>query len=82
MRLGYDKLDLLGVQYDAELELRAKHDIAKKTAEYWKNNCSDEDFYKNCLQTICNEFHISDVEGPIPDDVYDVWDIIEKEYMA
>ena len=78
--IGYDyHLDLLGVRYDAELELRAMHELAKETAEYWKENCSDGDFYKNCMETICKEFGATD--GKIPEEATEVWKIIEENYI-
>ena len=38
-----------------------KDELAKEIAEYWKENCTDtnvmsNEFYKNCIQTITEEF--------------------------
>ena len=78
----YDKLDLLGVRYDAELEYKAKYNLAKNIAEYWKENCTDtnvmsNEFYKNCINTINEELG----DGAYPDEVERVWEIIEKNFI-
>ena len=39
----------------------------------------DEDFYKNCIESICNRLEVG--VGPIPDRVYEIWSIIEEEYL-
>ena len=40
---------------------------------------NDEDFYKNCISTICNKLEVG--VGPIPKRVYEIWSIIEEEYL-
>ena len=40
---------------------------------------NDEDFYKNCIESICNRLGVG--VGPIPDRVYEIWSIIEEEYL-
>ena len=40
---------------------------------------NDEDFYKNCIESICNRLEVG--VGPIPDRVYKIWSIIEEEYL-
>ena len=40
---------------------------------------NDEDFYKNCISTICNKLEVG--VGPIPGRVYEIWSIIEEEYL-
>ena len=74
---GYDKLDLLGVRYDAELELRAMHDLAEEIASYWKVNCTDDEFYKNCINNIREELG----ENAYPDDIKTVWKMIEEDFI-
>lgn len=54
--------------------------IAKDIAEYWKDNCTDEDFYNNCIENICQELNIK--SGVIPNEVYEIWNIIEREYLT
>ena len=76
MRLD-DHLDLLGIRYDAEMELKAFHEIAERIASYWKVNCTDDDFYKNCLNSIKEELG----ENAYEEDIHRVWDIIEKNYI-
>ena len=41
--------------------------------------CNDEDFYKNCMESICNKLEVG--VGPIPDRAYEIWSIIEEEYL-
>ena len=53
--------------------------IAKEISEYWKNNCTDEEFYKNCMNSICE--YIGFNSGIIPQEAYEIWDIIEKNYL-
>lgn len=40
---------------------------------------NDEDFYKNCISAICNKLKVG--VGPIPDRIYEIWSIIEEEYL-
>ena len=40
---------------------------------------NDEDFYKNCIESICNRLGVG--VGPIPDRVYEIWSIIEEGYL-
>ena len=40
---------------------------------------NDEDFYRECMFSICNRLNI--VSGPIPDRAYEIWNIIEGEYL-
>lgn len=40
---------------------------------------NDEDFYKMCIESICNRLEVG--VGPIPDRVYKIWSIIEEEYL-
>ena len=42
-------------------------------------DCVDEDFYKNCIESICNKLEVG--VGPVPDRVYEIWSIIEEEYL-
>lgn len=32
-----------------------RHEIAEETAEFWKYNCTDEEFYYNCRDTVHDE---------------------------
>ena len=62
-----------------------KDELAKEIAKYWKENCTDtnvmsNEFYKNCIQTITEELEVG--AGPIPDEVYEIWQIIEEKYMS
>lgn len=75
-----DKLDLLGIRGDYEMELQAKYELAKRIAEYWKVNCTDDEFYKNCLHNIREELGETNI-GVISDEVYEIWDIIEENYL-
>ena len=75
-----DKLDLLGVRYDAEMEQKAKYELAKEISSFWKNNCFDEDFYDNCIESICEEIGFTE-SGVIPNEVYEIWDIIEENFL-
>lgn len=56
-----------------------KKELAKNIGEYWINNCPDEDFYNNCMENILKE--IGHKRGPIPDKAYEIWGIIEKEFI-
>lgn len=51
---------------------------AKEISEYWKSNCTDEELYENCMNSICEYigFH-----GIIPQGAYEILDIIEKNYL-
>ena len=40
---------------------------------------NDEVFYKNCIGSICNKLDVG--VGPIPDRVYEIWSIIEEEFL-
>ena len=40
---------------------------------------NDEDFYKMCIESICDRLEVG--VGPIPDRVYEIWSIIEEEYL-
>lgn len=73
-----DKLDLLSIRYDAELEYKMKYDLAERIAEECKS-FPDDTFYKQCINRISDELGYT--EGVIPDEVYSVWDIIEKEFI-
>ena len=42
-------------------------------------DCNDDDFYRNCIESICNRLEVE--VGPIPDRVYEIWSIIEGEYL-
>lgn len=68
-----DRLDLLGVRYDAELELRAMHDEAEKIIEKNRQYITDYDlFKKECMKDIRNIFsYESDVET--------VWRMIKED---
>lgn len=74
----YTKRELLldSVNYDVELQIRNRHIVAKEIADYWKFNCPEEDFYKNCMNEICER--LGHKEGPVPDEAYEIWDIIKK----
>ena len=67
--MGYDdRLDLLGVRFDAEMELRALYELAESVAI----RCKDEDdFKKACIKLI---------EMECPSDVDEVWKIIEENF--
>lgn len=53
--------------------------IAKEVSEYWKDNCIDEEFYDNCMDSICEEIGFE--SGVIPQEAYDIWNIIEQKYI-
>ena len=52
--------------------------IAGEVYSEW-NGCADEDFYRNCMSSICDKLKV-DV-GPIPERVYEIWSIIEEEFL-
>lgn len=52
--------------------------IAGEVYSEW-NDCADEDFYKNCMSSICDRLEVG-VE-PIPCRAYEIWGIIEEEYL-
>lgn len=56
-----------------------KREIAEDVSEFWKENCCDDDFYDNCIEDICERLNVK--SGPIPDEVYEIWNIIEKEFL-
>ena len=66
--------------YENESEIMSKNgEIAKEVFDTWDGCCTDEDFYKNCMETICDI--IGHKSGPIPDQAYDIWNIIDKIYL-
>lgn len=52
--------------------------IAEKVYQEFEN-ANDEDFYHLCMATICDRLGF--VAGPIPDRAYEIWSIIEEEYL-
>lgn len=52
--------------------------IAGEVYKEWEY-CNDEDFYRECMFSICNKLGVE--VGPIPDRVYEIWSIIEEEYL-
>ena len=42
-------------------------------------DCNDDDFYRNCIGSICKKLEVG--IGPVPDRVYEIWSIIEEEYL-
>ena len=59
--------------------MRNERKLAKDIAEYWSNNCPDDEFYDNCMENILEE--IGHTRGPIPNKAYEIWGIIEKEFI-
>lgn len=57
-----------------------KDKLAKEIADTWRDNCPDDDFYDNCMNTIIEELELG--EGPMPDEVYEIWNIIEEKYIG
>lgn len=62
--------------------------IAFDTADYWSENCTDDDFYKNCLESICNELqdtihcrNNNKSNHVVCNNVYGIWNIIENKYL-
>lgn len=41
--------------------------------------CVADDFYKNCMSSICDKLEVG--VGPVPDRAYEIWSIIEEEYL-
>lgn len=72
-----DRLDLLSVRYDCEMEEKAKYELAKEISSYWKVNCTDEDFYKNCIENIHKE-----LGNCTYDEVNEIWNIIEENFLT
>ena len=52
--------------------------IAGEVYQEFKD-CNDEDFYRECMFSICNKLNV--VSGPIPNRAYEIWSIIEEEYL-
>lgn len=52
-------------------------EIAKEVSSYWKHNCTDDDFYKNCIWDIVNRLG----DNCTYEEVNEVWEIIEKHYL-
>ena len=55
-----------------------KEKLATEIGEYWLNNCTDGDYFKNCMISICDELNHD--EGPLPDEAYEIWNLIEEKY--
>ena len=53
--------------------------IAGEVFAQWNDECDDEYFYKNCIESICDKLNIG--SGPIHGRVYEIWSIIEEEYL-
>lgn len=51
-----------------------KDNIAYETASYWTNNCIDEDFADNCINTIMQEVNDINITN-------EIWNIIEEKYL-
>ena len=82
----YDKLDLLGVRYDAEMELKMMYELAEEVSNYVKETCTDtnvmsNEFYIKCIDIINKRLGYNSMGGVIHDDVYKVWEIIENEFI-
>ena len=83
---GIDKLDLLGVKYDAELEYKRQYDIAEKIYNSWKDKSESEkeewenDVYEYSILKI-SEIVGYDCDDVVKEDTYDIWKIIEKEFL-
>ena len=56
-----------------------KKELAIEIGEYWNENCTDDDFYDNCMDEILEEIGF-DFEGPIPNIAYEIWNIIENKF--
>lgn len=52
--------------------------FANNIADFWLNNCQDDDFYNNCMEEIL--IKLNHKEGPVPDKAYEIWKYIEKRY--
>ena len=53
--------------------------IAGEVYNKWDGACEDEEFYKNCMSSICDKLEVE--SGVIPDRAYEIWSIIEEEYL-
>lgn len=42
-------------------------------------DADDNDFYKCCMESICNRLKVG--VGPVPSRAYEIWSIIEEEYL-
>ena len=51
-----------------ELSNTQRHDIARETAEYWKYNGNDDEFYYNCRDTITIELEHINEKTPFNDE--------------
>lgn len=40
---------------------------------------NDEDFYDCCMESICNRLEVG--VGPVSERAYEIWSIIEEEYL-
>ena len=59
------------------MEQKAKYELAKEIADYWRHNCTDDDFYKNCRDNIWIELG----ENATSDEVHEIWEIIEENFL-
>ena len=49
-------------------------DIAKEIAQYWSNNCIDDEFMDCCADTLC-------ARGYDVDEIHMILNIIEEKYL-
>lgn len=69
--------------YNCNIDLQKKYELAENIADYWKENCTDDDFYDNCIENIVEELgDISiDNDNCISKEVYEIWNIIEENFL-
>lgn len=66
------------------MDLKMKYELAKEVSEYWKVNCIDDEFYDKCISNIMEELGdelSTDKNGCVSDLVYEIWKIIEDEFI-
>lgn len=71
-----DKLDLLGVRYDYEMELQAKYKIAKDISELEDMPNEAKEFRESCI-LVAQDLYDLDYEGACK-----VADIIQENYIG
>lgn len=54
-------------------------EIAIEVYNEWNNNCCDDDYYKNCMNSILNKLNFK--SGVIPDEAIIIWNIIENKLL-
>lgn len=76
---GNDIEDRIMTLYDCKDYNPEDEQIADEVFEMWDDDCCDEDFYDNCMESISDI--IGHVSGPMPDRAIAIWEIINEKYL-